>query len=506
MKRTTQLSDGSISALSRVLIAATLVCACSGGSGDTEDGTESGSSSDSQTSEASSDSNSSTESSTGGTDSGETSETSETGETETGETSETGEPDEPHALGTILLGESHPAGGGSSTPFVSAGFQPNTEGATAEGCFENVGGCRISLVPECGDDGCDAGEYCTFDDACAPTCTKICDAQCGEGEVCYFPAPNNPGCKKIESFDAGALTFIDTPLPINLFPPYAFNGDNGSPFSPKGASSVKASGAANAGFEAFDAEFTGTDFVTTSPSLKDLSLSEVFGDGALPVKWQPGDGEVMVTVSVTADDFSSGVLQCEADDASGSLDVPRAAILAAIDDGSVAGMTVSVQRRRVDTTKGLTTKGTLTGVTVEPVGWVDIVTMSTESHTFVGCQPGELFCGDECIDVDYDDDNCGACGEVCPGDDTCEAGTCAGPESCDICEAESMDGGCKSEWSACESNSSCKNLKECVEGCNTNECVNGCAADFEEGISLLNEAYACLCEVACVDECGPLCS
>lgn len=493
--------DGSVGGLARTLIAATLVCGCSGGSEDTEasatDAATEGSG-DSQTSGASGASTGATSGAT----SGDTADTADTADTS--DTSDTGEPAVPHALGTIVLGESHPAGGGSSTPFVSAVFQPNTEVAAAEGCFENVGGCRIALTPECGD-GCDAEEYCTFDDACAPTCTRICDAQCGEGEVCYFPAPNNPGCKKIESFDAGALTFIDTPLPINLFPPYAFSGDNGSPFAPKGASSVQASGAANAGFEAFEAAFTGTDFISTSPSLKDLSLSQVFGDGPLPVKWQPGDGEVMVTVLVTADDFSSGQLQCAADDASGALDVPREAILAAIDDGSVSGMTVSVQRRRTDTTKDLSTKGTLTGVTVEPVGWVDVVTMSTENHTFVGCGSDELFCGDECIDVSYDNNNCGGCGEVCPGDDSCENGTCAGGESCDLCEADSVDGECKSVWAACFGNSECASLKECIDGCDTNQCVQDCANEYEGGIDLINAGYECLCEVACVDECGPLC-
>ncbi len=503
MERLTQLDGGILSSLAaRTLMAALLLGACSGDElGETASGTDSGS--DSQTSNGSTDSNgtSATQGETDGETDGETE--SGTGG-ETGETGETGEPDVPHALGSIVLGETHAAAGGSSTPFVSAGFVPNTENLSAKGCFDNVSGCQIAMIPDCGD-GCDSNEYCTFNDSCASTCTRLCDASCGDDEVCYFPAPNNPSCKKIEDFDAGALTFVGTPLPINLFPPYSFSGESGSPFAPKGDSTVQASGATNAGFEAFEAGFTGTEFMTTSPSLSDLGLSKVFGSGALPVKWKAGDGDVTISVVVTADDFSSGVLTCEADDKSGSLDIPRDAILAAIDGGDVAGMTVSIERRRVDTTKGLTTTGTLTGVTVEPVGWVNIVTVSTETHTFEGCASNELFCGDECIDVDYDNDNCGSCGNSCLEGDSCEGGTCVGFGVCNACLEDSMDGDCKSAYDACEADPDCSGLTACLQGCDSTECQNQCGNDFPDGIELYNAAIACVCEDACYDECYEYC-
>ena len=245
--------------------------------------------------------------------------------------------------------------------------------------------------------------------------------------------------------------------------------------------------------------------MTTSPSLSDLSLAKVFGSGDLPVKWKAGEGEVTVSVAVTADDFSSGWLTCEADDTSGSLEIPRDAILAAIDGGDVAGMSVSIERRRVDTTKGLTTTGTLTGVTVEAVGWVDIVTVSTETHTFEGCDSNELFCGDECIDVEYDNDNCGSCGNSCIEGDSCEGGACVGIGACNACAEDSEEGACKSENDACDADPDCAALKACIKGCNSSACIDECAGDNPDGIDLYNETGYCICEDACYDECYNYC-
>ncbi|MFY0537440.1 hypothetical protein [Nannocystis pusilla] len=137
-----------------------------------------------------------------------------------------------------------------------------------------------------------------------------------------LPAPNTPGCKKIESFDAGALTFLGTPIPITLFPPYAFmSDDNASPFAPGGTATVQASGASNAGFAAFEKEFTGTQFIQTSPKLDALDFAEVFGDGPLPVRWNAGDGEVTITATVTSSNFAVGTITCKADDPSGKFDI-----------------------------------------------------------------------------------------------------------------------------------------------------------------------------------------
>jgi hypothetical protein len=420
----------------------------------------------------------------------------------------TGDPmDGPHALGTIVLGETHPAAGGKTTPFVSAFFIPDAEG-TGDGaaCTESVAGCQLALVPDC-NDTCDVGEFCSFDAGCKATCQKICDASCAAGEVCYFPAPDTTGCKKLETFDAGALTFINTPIPITLFPPYAFMSDaSASPFAPGGSASIQASGASDAGFEKFDKSFTGTDFMQTSPKLDTLGFAEVFGDGPLPVKWNPGTGQVTITATVQSPDFKFGTVTCKADDASGGFDIPREALKAAVDGGDISNLTVSVQRQRTDWHKDLTTKGELTGATVQPVGYLQIITSSTETHSFMGCAPGEAVCNNVCVDVQFDDANCGGCGDACAATDSCESGTCNGETACNACALDSQTGACKAENDACAADPTCKTFEACYNKCQTQECVDTCAMGLtQEDIDLYNAQIFCVCEDACAGECAGLC-
>ncbi len=422
-------------------------------------------------------------------------------------TDPTGDPqDGPHALGTIFLGESHPAAGGATAPAVFASFIPDAATGAGKACTEMVAGCELAVVPDCGQ--CDADQYCGFDASCKATCQAICDASCGPDEVCYFPSPGTSGCKKLESFDAGALTFLGTPIAITLFPPYSFmSDDNASPFAPGGKATVQASGASNAGFEKFDREFTGSDFVQTNPKLDKLGFAEVFGTGDLPIQWVPGTGEITITATVTSTDFTSGTVTCKADDASGSFDLPRAALKAAIEDGDVSALSISVQRQRTDTFKDLTTKGQLTGVTVQPVGYLQIITSSTEYHAFQGCNPGEAVCNEACVDVESDAENCGACDKTCEADDICNSGTCNGPVACSACAIESQTGGCKAENDACAKNTACNTFEKCYTPCKTQACVDKCAEGItQETIDLYNAQIQCLCEDACVDECDGQCS
>jgi len=174
-----------------------------------------------------------------------------------------GPPAGPHALGTIELGETHPASGGSPTPFVAAVFLPDaTDLADPHACAEEVDGCFVQRTPEC--DACDVGEYCAYDDSCMPTCMPVCDAACDEDEVCFFPAPGRAECKPIEDFDAGILAFANTAIPITLVPPYSWIAEtSGSPFLSDATMTVQAGGAAAAGFEAFEHEFTATTLLQT---------------------------------------------------------------------------------------------------------------------------------------------------------------------------------------------------------------------------------------------------
>lgn len=348
------------------------------------------------------------------------------GATDGGGDSDPVEPDEedvPHARGTIVLGESHVLGSGSSTPVVSAGFVPDFD-AVAPACTQSVGGCEISQIPDCGDQ-CGVDEVCTFSDSCQPTCQPICDLACGADEVCYFPIPGSPACKAIESFDAGALTFSGTTVPITLFPPYQFAGDlTGAPFVPGAELSVHASGATDAGFEPFEVSFSATDLLQTE--LDSLNPDEAYGTGPLPIRWTPGSDDITLSVTVTGSLGSYGTVTCPGDDAAGLLEVPRAAIETAIDpDDTVSGLHVSVQRTRRTLHKGLTTTGKLLEQTVQPEGWVELVSSSVESATLEGCG-GLTWCEGACVDTLYDELHCGACGEACAAGEVCSGGVCTG--------------------------------------------------------------------------------
>jgi hypothetical protein len=65
----------------------------------------------------------------------------------------------------------------------------------------------------------------------------------------------------------------------------------------------------------------------------------------------------------------------------------------------------------------------------------DLETMETlESETGPMCEPPEMLCGDECVDVMTDDLNCGACGNECT--------VILGEGGC-------VDGECSPTWSSC---------------------------------------------------------
>lgn len=327
----------------------------------------------------------------------------------------------PHARGTIVLGESHPPKGSNSSPIVTASFVPDYH-AQPSACGEQVGGCLVQTVPDCAGQ-CEYDEYCAFDESCEAKCMRVCDLACASGEVCYFPIPDNPACKKIEDFDAGAINFTGTTVPITLFPPYLFQGDvTGALFLPDSDITVHASGTTHAGFESFEQSFRTTSYLQTG--IEDIGLDDLYGSGPLPVQWTAADDEIRIQVTVTGLGASYGVVTCEADDSSGSFGVPREAIESILqDDEELGGVHVAVERRRRELHKGLSTTGQLLDQTVQPEGWLELVSTSVEAVTLVGC--GNMaYCDGECVDVQWNDDHCGSCNESCSAIEYCEYGEC----------------------------------------------------------------------------------
>lgn len=372
------------------------------------------------------------------------------------EAGDDGASDEPHARGTITLGESHLPQSANSSPIVAATFVPDYHDQPAT-CGTDVAGCFVQTLPDCAGQ-CELDEFCTFNTDCASTCQRVCDLPCGDDEVCYFPVPDNPACKRIEYFDAGALNFTGTTVPVTLFPPYAFQGDvTGALYLPSSEVSVHATGATEAGFESFEQTFMTTTYMDAT--IEDLGLEEIYGAGPLPVSWVAGGDDVRVTATVTGLSTAYGIITCNADDGAGSFDFPREAIAAALPDDQLAGISLAIERRRSEIHKGFATTGALLEHTVQPQGWLEIVSTSVESVTLTGC--GNLaYCDGACIDVQFDANNCGGCGDACAADSYCEYGECrceGGLVECggDCVDTFDNDDHCGQCGNACDANEAC---------------------------------------------------
>ncbi len=143
---------------------------------------------------------------------------------------------------------------------------------------------------------------------------------------------------------------------------------------------------------------------------------------------------------------------------------------------------------------------------VQPVGYLQIITSSTEFHAFQGCNPGEAVCNEACVDVQFDDDNCGGCDKACAADDSCNEGTCSGPTVCNECAEAATTGACKAENDACDADPVCKAFEACFTKCQTQACVDLCVEGLtQDDIDLYNAQISCICDDACLNECAGEC-
>ncbi len=405
----------------------------------------------------------------------------------------------PHALGTVLLGEAHSTSTtGTVAPVVSVGFIPDS--TAAKKCSTAMDGCEIVTAPKCAT-ACGVGEVCSYNDSCQPTCTKTCSKSCGDGEECYFPSPGaDPECRAVETFDSGPVAFAGTSVPITLYPPYKYSGPTtGAPFVPGASITVQASGAAATGFSAWSQSVTATTLLQTQ--LGQLTKAKVFGSDALPVQWTAGDDSIVITLS-----GAGGTATCKAKDSAGEYDVARDLVNEVLGPSSTLG--VSVSRQRVDTKKGIATKGSMSTAHEQKEGWVQVTTFSTESTSFQGCTTGGAMCGGACVDTSSDQNNCGKCGNACGGGESCVAGSCQSgtTQTCDQCITDAVSGACASEAQTCDNNPDCADLTSCLGGCNGDStCSQNCANSYANGISDYNARASCFCQVACTSECASTC-
>lgn len=423
----------------------------------------------------------------------------------------TAEPEVPHALGSIVLGESHSSSNrNQSSPIVSASFVPNAAQSSACGT-EMLAGCEVQVAPTCNDaDGqsrCESGEYCGWSDACKATCLKApsCDKACDEDEVCKLD-PNGKAdkCVRIDTFDAGPLAFSGTTTAITLFPPYTYESDSrGAPFLAGSKLRVQAQGASAAGFAAFEEDFTATTFIQTSGK---ISRMDAFGSGDLPLRWVAGTESIEIGLT-----GRGGSATCKAVDAEGSFSVPRAVLDAVTKkpkgENSTPSLNVRISRERTEIKKDKKVSGdSVNGVAVIADGWLKLQTISSETTSLSGCSSGGLACtdgSDECVDGRSDPKNCGACGNVCSNGKVCAGGACATKAAaCDTCVSAARTDACASQVSTCQASAECTTLNNCYSACTTQGCADACWTDHPDGQYQFQNYLQCVqsaCGQVCAD-------
>ncbi len=421
----------------------------------------------------------------------------------------------PHSLGSIVLGEAHGSGGTTrSTPIVTATFLPDA--MLAKSCKKKIeGGCEIQQAPKCSKvtgtgtgTGCASSEICTLDDSCTPVCKAFvsCDKACPVNEVCRTSGTTGtPGtCVKLETFDAGPIAFSGTTTTITMFPPYRFETTGqGAPFLGGSELRVQAQGALDAGFEKFDEKFTATTFLQTNPSLDKIPRTTIFGSGAVPVGWAPSAASTTDNV-IIAVSGAGGTATCKMKDALAKFDIPRSVVHAAQGESSIgtAPVSISVTRQRKEIHKDKHAKGALSIATVKPDGWLELVTQSTESESFQGCSSSsQSLCNDVCVDVNFDRNNCGTCGNACASTQSCSSGTCTGgTNTCVSCKSTARAGSCSSQNTTCEQDIGCSDLSYCASKCSTASCVSSCESSYPASVTKYAPLKSCL-----NIQCGSVC-
>jgi len=351
----------------------------------------------------------------------------------------------PHAGGSIVFAESHAALSGTSNVAVSATFYPNLEPqkvcGSVKATTKTIDGCVFTInqnaynQPQC-EDSCGDG-YCAYDDQCKPKCVVACTKACDSDSVCAFDEKGKPYCESIDErrltiadFNAGALSFSGETGAVTIRPPYIEAGTtSGIGFIPESEVKVSASGASEVGLEAFKGSFTTTTMLETS--LKKLSSKDLYGTGPMKLTWAKGSDDLRITLSGEVN-YKPITATCKADDASGTFSITRK-VLNELGKDSVTNevttlnsLSIQMTRTKKTVQKGIKTKGEIEEVKIQPEGWVDFVSTSTESVQIEGCDNGYTYCPDEkqCANLFGDEKNCGECGNVCPSGKSCSSGEC----------------------------------------------------------------------------------
>jgi hypothetical protein len=394
-------------------------------------------------------------------------------------------PSGPSAQGRVELAQTHGANAGTTMSTMTAGFVPDADGPGAPGtCSELVLGCAIERTPRCAA-GCAPDEECAYDGACAPACRR--------------PA----------RFDAGAITFAGTTQPITVPPPYTPAPLEGPIFADGGELRVSAAGATVAGYAGFDETLTATTSLAADPPLAEQIGDDVFTGRDLDARWIAGNDTAELVATVYADDGEAIAIACPGDDDAGAGTLPRGAIDAALAGRTLDRLTFGVRRSRTRAVYPIDTLGTVEGQTVQPRGWLDLTTSSTEHVVVNGCADGEDRCEDGCTVLASDPAHCGSCDHACEPGDGCQDSACYGQASCHACaDAASQPGqACAAASDACAADAQCAALRACVATCTGSQSCGQCLNDNPDGLALWGAWMQCQCDAGgCAAVCAGYCA
>ncbi len=103
------------------------------------------------------------------------------------------------------------------------------------------------------------------------------------------------------------------------------------------------------------------------------------------------------------------------------------------------------------------------------IGLALLIASCANATAIVTCEPGKEACGDVCIDVQADTENCGKCGLVCSAGQACDKGVCS--QDCPASNTKcARDGGAATCVNAKTDNANCG---ACGKACKSGEVCNG---------------------------------